>query len=216
MGQMSHLFPWCTLGFLMLGLLNVPLPSGSVMARPLSEEARQKALSAAQTVIAEHGIAGFTLDAVAHKSGVAKSTIYRHWEDRNDLLFSAIGCMVQPFPTPNTGSLAGDLRAFMCVVLPIISDPVMRRTMTGVLAAATDDPELARVHQQMMEQRMAPITTILDLAKGRGEVARDLDTELALALIEGPFFVKLVVKNQPLDDATLDEMIDLIVKALTT
>lgn len=184
------------------------------MARPLSEEARQKALTAAEAVIAEFGIEGFTVDAVAKASGVAKTTIYRHWENRSTLLLSAIDCMIQPFPTPDTGSLVNDLDEFMAFVVPIVTEPRMRRTMMGVMAAAARDPELARVHHDMMQERMKPLVSIITSAKERGEIAADLDLELALDLIEGPLFFRTMVKRQDLDPAAVRKLIRIVARAL--
>ena len=56
------------------------------MGRPLSDEARERMLRAALEVVLEIGVPGFTIDEVARRSGVAKTTIYRHFDSRNDLL----------------------------------------------------------------------------------------------------------------------------------
>lgn len=185
------------------------------MARPLSEEARQKALTAAAAVIAEHGIEGFTVDAVAKASGVAKTTIYRHWDSGNALLLAAIDCMIVPFPTPNTGSLATDLRSFLEVILPVASDNSMGRAMLGLMAAAASDEELAKLHQAMMRERMTPIVTMLELAVARGEIRPDVDLDLALDFIEGPFFFRKLVKREPLDSDQIDQLVSMIVAGLT-
>ncbi len=185
------------------------------MARPLSEEARQKALDAALEIIGELGIDGFTVDAVAKRSGVAKTTIYRHFASGNELMIAAVDCMVQPFATPNTGSLASDLEAFMEIVIPIMDDHSMQRTMMSVLSAAASDPELARVHHELMQERMLPIRTMVELAQGRGEVLPELDLDLVMDFIEGPFFFRKMIRQQALTGDDIRSMVDLIVKALT-
>lgn len=184
------------------------------MARPRSEIARQKALDAAQAVLGESGVDGFTVEEVAKRSGVAKTTIYRHFPSGNQLMLAALDCMVQTFPTPNTGSLRGDLEAFMRHVLPVVSDPAISQAMLGVIAAAATDPEMAEIHQAMMAERMGPIVTIIDLAKGRGELPQDVDSDLILDFIEGPFFMRKMIRRQPLDEATLRQMVALITAGL--
>ena len=184
------------------------------MPRPLSTEARDKAIAAAQEVIAIDGLEGFTVDAVAKRSGVAKTTIYRHFSSGNELLVDAIDCMVMPFPTPNTGSLRGDIEAFLEAVVPVIDEHSMRRTMLGIMSAAASDPELARVHQEMMRQRMTPIRTILELAQGRGELQPDVDLDLALDFVEGPFFFRKMVRQQSLTEAEIHQIAELIVGGL--
>lgn len=184
------------------------------MARPRSEEARQKVLDAALAVLGDHGVDGFTVEEVAKRSGVAKSTIYRHFPSGNQLMLSALDCMVQSFPTPNTGSLRGDLEAFMSHVLPSMSDPSIAQAMLGVIAAAATDPELAEIHRAMMAERMGPIVTIIDLAKGRGELPADLDNDVVLDFIEGPFFMRKMVRRESIDEATIRQLVALITAGL--
>jgi len=60
------------------------------MARPRSEEARRKVLGAASDLMAARGVASLTIDEVAARSGVAKTTIYRHWQERTSLIIDAV------------------------------------------------------------------------------------------------------------------------------
>ncbi len=184
------------------------------MARPLSEEARDKARAAAQSVIAEHGIDGFTVDAVAKRSGVAKTTIYRHWESGNALMLDAIGALVTTLPTPDTGTLAGDLERFISSMLVMVDDPMMTRTILGVMAAAASDPDLDRVHRELMAERKAPLRAILARARARGEVRGDVDLDMLLDMVEGPFIVRLLLRRAPLAPAETTSMIALVVRAV--
>jgi len=184
------------------------------MPRQRSEAARQKVLDAAQAVLGNSGVDGFTVEKVAKRSGVAKTTIYRHFPSGNQLMIAALDGMVQTFPTPNTGSLQGDLESFMSHVLPIVSDPAVSQAMLGVIAAAATDPEIAEIHQAMMAERMGPIVTIIDLAKGRGELPPDLDNDIVLDFIEGPFFMRKMIRRQTIDQATIRQMVALITAGL--
>src|SRR5436190_2605757 len=82
------------------------------MARPRSEEARRKALAAATDLIVERGVANLTIEEVAHRSGVAKTTIYRHWPERASLVLDTVRACFAAVPTPDTGTLRGDLDAY--------------------------------------------------------------------------------------------------------
>lgn len=186
------------------------------MARTRSVEARQKALTAAQDVLGDLSVEGFTVEEVAKRSGVAKTTIYRHWQSGNTLMLDALDCMVHTFPVPDTGSLAGDLEVFMGEVLPVVSDPKLMKTMLGVLAAAVSDPEIAEIHQSMMAERMDPLRTMIEAAKERGELSTDLDTDLVIDVIEGPFFMRKMIRRQPIDESTICQMVDAIVSGLTS
>ena len=186
------------------------------MVRTRSEEAKQKVLDAAQDVLGDLSVDGFTVEEVAKRSGVAKTTIYRHWPNGNTLMIEALDCMVHTFATPNTGSLAGDLEAFMAHVLPVMSDPKLMQAMLGVVAAALTDPEIAEIHASMMAERMGPIGTIIDLAKGRGELPAHLDASIVLDMIEGPFFMRKMIRREPIDETVLRQMVEIIVAGLTS
>ena len=82
------------------------------MARPRSDEARRKALDAARELILDKGVVNLTIEDVAAVSGVAKTTIYRHWPERTALIVDTVNAMFEHLRTPDTGSLRGDLEAF--------------------------------------------------------------------------------------------------------
>ena len=178
------------------------------MARPRSESARQAALDAAFEVIADDGVGGFTVDAVSKRSGVAKTTIYRHWESGNQLLLDAIGCVVEPFPTPNTGSLRDDLIAHYTQVLPFMEDPGNVRLMLGIFARSAADENFRRLKNEFARERQNPIMTCLELAQGRGELRPDLDLDLAIDVIEGPFATKRLMRGETITPEQIPGYID--------
>lgn len=184
------------------------------MPRSRSEEAKQRVLDAARELLGETGMDGFTVEAVAKRSGVAKTTIYRNWASGDELLLSTLDCMAQTIPTPNTGSLQGDLEAFMGQVLPMASDPAITQAMLGVIAASASDPEFAEIHQTMMSERLGPMRTIIDLAKGRGELPSDADTDLILDFIEGPFFMRKMIRREHIDEDDVRQLVSLITAGL--
>lgn len=184
------------------------------MARSLSAEAREKTLSAAVELLAADGLDGFTVDAVAKRSGVAKTTIYRHFSSGNELLIRALDCTIQPFPTPNTGSLRTDIEELIESIMPLVEDHTKQKTMLSIIAAAAADSGLARIHEELMTQRTTPIKTILELAQARGEIRADLDLELALDFVESPFFFRKMVRRQPLTKEEIRELAALVTAGL--
>ncbi len=184
------------------------------MARPRSEVARQKVLDAAFTLIADVGLAGLTIDAVSKRSGVAKSTIYRNFEDGDKLLFAAIGSVVEPMPTPNTGSLRGDLIALHERFCTIMDDQSMRRLMLGVMGRAMIDEKFRRLKEAFQEERHQPIKTVIELAKARGELAEDLDVDFAMTMIEGPFAARYMFLGDPLQVDEVPAFVDAILDGL--
>lgn len=183
------------------------------MPRPLSIEARDKALEAAAALVAEAGIEGFTIDEVARRSGVAKSTLYRHWTSANELLVSAIDCHIEHIPTPDTGSLHGDLVRLLETLRPLLDDEGNRRLMIEMLAAAARDPELERIKRTMLAERTAPIGTIVRRAVERGEIP-PIDDDRATLFVHGTVTARTLIRGEPIDEAEVGELADLIVRGL--
>ncbi|MCB1250406.1 MAG: TetR/AcrR family transcriptional regulator [Acidimicrobiales bacterium] len=184
------------------------------MARPLSAEARTKALDAAHELLLERGLDGCTVEAVAKRSGVAKTTIYRHWSSAHELLTAALRGLIDTFPTPNTGSLREDLLAYFRHGLPLFTAPGMRSVVLGLMRAAEGDADLRAIHEQLIEHREDPILIIIELAVARGELPPDTDIELAGDFVEGPVFRHVLVRDAVLTDAQLVRLVDWAVAGL--
>ena len=96
------------------------------MARPRSEAARQKMLGATVEIAFEHGVNAVTFDEVARRSGVAKTTIYRHFDTKNQLVMEALdGATVFP-AIPDTGTLRTDLLDFFTTIQPMFRNERLR------------------------------------------------------------------------------------------
>ena len=162
------------------------------MPRPLSEQARAKAMEAATSLLAEDGIDGFSVDAVARRSGVAKSTLYRHWHSANDLLVNALDCHVEQIPSPDTGSLQGDLELLFETIRTVVKPEENRHLLLDTLAAGARDPELARIEQAMFHERMRPLRQVVERAIDRGEIP-PIDTELAALFLHGPVMARILL-----------------------
>ena len=183
------------------------------MPRPLSLEARQKAIDATLELVAEDGISGFTIDGVSKRSGVAKTTLYRHWTSGSELLVHSLDCQVERLPTPDTGSLRGDLNSLMTMLVDIASDTSMRQLMLDLLSAAAKDPELAAVQQAMARERMKPILEVVGRAIERGEID-EADPDLVLMFIEGPLLARMMLSAEPITNEEIPRLIDFIVRGL--
>ena len=188
---------------------------GSVrMARPRSEEVQQKVIAAAVALVAEVGVSGFTVDAVAKASGVAKTTIYRRWRSGDELLIAALDCSIEHLATPNTGSLRSDLVEMYTAVTAMFAQPSVLRPMLGALARAAGDPEFRRVLQDFERERHQPIQTILQLAQARGEIAADTDLELMMEFVEGPMVARKILKLGTFEHGEIERIADMVIAGL--
>lgn len=184
------------------------------MARPRSAEARQKVLVAATELALEVGVRSFTIDEVARRSGVAKTTIYRHFENRNQLLVTALDG-VTPVPAiPDTGSLRTDLVDFLHEVRPIFTDLSLRALYFDIFAASLHDPELASLQSSMMQGRSVALHTIIERARERGELDESIDLITAFEIVEGPFIVRTLSDPTAIEQADIDLLVTRMMRVL--
>jgi AcrR family transcriptional regulator len=176
------------------------------VARTLSESAREKMLGAATEVVLDMGVARFSIDEVARRSGVAKTTIYRHFPNAKVLLVAALDRVMQAPPTPDTGSLRGDLREYLEAVLPGFADQALRTLFFEVLTASTRDPELAKLRRALLAGRTGPTRAIYDNARARGELAPDIDYATMLDIVQGPFVVRSISRPETLADVDVEAL----------
>lgn len=184
------------------------------MARPRSEEARKAALDATIDLVLEEGIEGLTFEDVAARTGVARSTLYRHFGSKQALVVAAAQqCFVQS-PTPDTGDLATDLLAIFDQSKQVDDEHRVPDIMPVLLAASHRDDELHRLLLDMIEERRRPIRTVLRLAQLRGEISTDVDLDLAVALLIGPFVQRRMIDRLDVTPEFREAVVTHVVAAL--
>lgn len=185
------------------------------MARPRSEEARRKVLAATSELIAERGVTNLSIEEVAVRSGVAKTTIYRHWPERVSLVVDAVNAGFEHLHAPDTGSLRGDLEAYF--------DNMVRADMSGprsniipcLVEAAGRDPEMAQLLDRVGDERTRAISTIVTRAQERGEIAADIDSDVAVAVLVGPVVFHKIIRRKVVTAEFLDGCISIAVAGTT-
>lgn len=178
------------------------------MARTRSEKTTQEVLDAAVDVLVDEGVSGFTIDAVVARSGVAKTTIYRWWPNRQALMLDAIHAQISPPPTPNTGDARADLLTYFAGFVTPATDTPAGRLMPDVCAVARRDPEVAELRDILVGEKRQPVLTILQLARARGELADDADLETLTTLITGPLAYTKSLRGLAVDPALIEATID--------
>lgn len=176
-----------------------------------SEEA---ILRATLELVAEHGVAGLTVDAVAARAGVGKQTIYRHWGSRARLVHSAIACMHDPADLPDTGSVREDLRLMLEELTSVLSRPDSGRVLPSLIEAAERDPELAELREQHIQERRAQFELVLRRGVDRGEIPQGTDLSLMTDLLVGPFFYRRIVGRRAVRAGDVTPVLDLVLQAV--
>src|SRR5215470_8476531 len=161
-----------------------PSGAGEAAAAPRSPiprgaRARERVMRAALEVLADRGLPGFTMEAIADRAGASKATIYRHWASPAALLVDAMDLSFQPLPMPATGQLRTDLIELFTQFEALLGDRPFPRLMAAFVDAAERDPTLAALHVQLTERRREPVRRLLAQAQRRGELPASADLELA-------------------------------------
>jgi AcrR family transcriptional regulator len=184
------------------------------VARPRSEEARQAALSATVDLMLEHGVDAVTFEDVAARSGVAKTTLYRHFGTKQALVVEAAGSCFVPVTTPDTGDLLQDLTDLFEQNRANSSHRQLTELFPMLIAAGDRDPELRALLQRQHEERRRPTRTVLQLAQLRGEISRDLDLEVATSMVLGPFSVRKLIEREEVTEEFTDRVLSAVVGVL--
>jgi AcrR family transcriptional regulator len=170
--------------------------------RVRSADARDAVLAATLGLLEELGYGGVTIEKVAARSGVAKSTIYRWWDSKPVLVMDAYQQAVdQRMPEPDTGNLNTDLTLFVTELYRVAGYPVRVRVLRGLMAEAQLNPAFGTAFHGFVTHRQAVIGLILRRAIGRGDLPADTDIAHGIDLIFGPFWYRLLAGHQPLDPA---------------
>jgi AcrR family transcriptional regulator len=165
-----------------------------------SQDAHDLVMRAVIELLEDVGYGRVTIEGVAARSGVAKSTIYRWWASKPVLVMDAYARVVNArVPTPDTADLAADLTAFMTSLYRIVEYPVRARALRGLMAEAQLDPTFEETFREWVRGRRDVVTRLLQGAIERGELPAALDLTHAVDLVFGPFWYRLLVGHAPLD-----------------
>ena len=182
-----------------------------------SEKSRRATLAAALELCAEVGYAAMTVEAIAARAGVSKATIYRWWPSKGAIVLEAVDDVADETLTqPDTGDIAADLRTHLQGMIRIFTDPPVGPAFRGLLADAQQDPSLAReVRERLTVPRIATFEDRLRVARRQGQLAADAHLDVALDLLYGPLYRRLVLGLELPDAAYLDLLVEHAIRALT-
>jgi AcrR family transcriptional regulator len=192
-------------------------PAPPPRGRPRSEKARQAILAAAAGLLLERGLAEVSMDAVADRAGVSKATIYRWWPAKETLALDALytqWAAAGPVPA-DTGTLRGDLLELLLPWVRLVRAGPHARVLAALLAKAQADPEFAAEYRRhVIQPRRDQARQILTRAIERKEIPADTDTEVALDLIYGPLYHRLLHGHAPLTDKFVEQAVDLALNGI--
>jgi AcrR family transcriptional regulator len=177
------------------------------MARPRSAAADSAILDATRAALVEQGWSGLTMSDVAERAGVAKTTLYRRWGSKNDLVVDAVAVLFDELELPDGGSLRADVEGVVLSFGALLERPEAKTALMALVAEATRDPALRdRVRSAIVERQKHLVEEGRRCAQERGELPSDgPDAEQAADLIfdviAGSVVHRALVSAEPVDAA---------------
>ncbi|MFN6566677.1 TetR/AcrR family transcriptional regulator [Dendronalium sp. ChiSLP03b] len=189
-------------------------PSG----RPRSAHADQAILQATLDLLAEVGYQSMSIEAIASRAGVGKTTIYRRYTSKEELVADAIESLREVFPIADTGSFWGDIDILINNAAKKILSPLGRQTLALIISTASSNPQFAQVYwTKYTMPRREVFAKVLERAKSRSEIQKDADIDLIIDLVSGSLYYALIFKPTPEPvEAYMRRTINLLLKGIGT
>jgi rhodanese-related sulfurtransferase len=187
--------------------------------RPRSERARKAILEAAGELLLQSGLDSVGMDAIAMRAGVSKATIYRWWPTKESLALDAIyheWTAAHP-ESAGSGSLRVDLYSLLRPWIRLLNEKPYAPVVATILAKVQTDARFAEEYRtRLIGRRRELARVIMQRAIESGEIAAGTNVELALDLLYGPVYHRLLHGHAPLDEAFLRGVVETVVYGLTS
>ena len=160
-------------------------------------------------VLGQQGYAGLRIEDVAARAGVNKTTIYRRWPTRPELVAAALDSLATPPIAVVTGRIECDLHATFMTATTLRATPAGRGVVRALITER-GDPEVDRVVAELRERHRAPARRVLEHARRRGDIPKRADIELLLDILTGTIYGRLRECPRPLDPQWVRRVVRLV------
>jgi AcrR family transcriptional regulator len=167
-------------------------------------------LDATRQLLVDHGVQGLTVEGVATRSGVAKTTIYRRYRSKHELALAVLLRMVQEVVAfSDLGDTRSEMVAFVDGAVRILGSTLMGRVMQGLVSdLATDEALAGAFRQQIVAARLAEVRRLVEKGIERGEIRPGIDPEQVHDMLFGPIYYRLLLSGSPLDPGLGERIVD--------
>lgn len=181
---------------------------------PRTERVRAAVLEAAFALLMEEGPGAVTHVQVAAAARVSRTTVYKHFPTRAELLRTTIETYEQPIRTQVTGDLRTDLRALLGHLFEDLADDRRSCAFAAMLERALHDDVVAQVRNDIVEQGARTFATIISNGIARGEVRSDVDLEFAMGTLVGPVLLRRYLRGDALRTDELDGFLERFIETI--
>jgi len=187
--------------------------AGRGRGRPPSPGIDQRILDAALELLASDGYAGFRLDELAKRAGVAKTTILRRWPSKAAIAAAAVEQLaLQTIDVPASGTLRGDLHALVTSAFAVFTNG-HGAFVPRLIRESGHHPEIADLLQTVIHTRRLAYRHALNRAIARHELDPGIDQELIIDLLVGPMWTRLLITRERITKPFVDDIVDAVIRA---
>jgi AcrR family transcriptional regulator len=175
---------------------------------PRIERSRRVILEAVLEELGAVGYGSLTIEGVAARAGVGKSTIYRHWPGKLALVEDAFRTLKAQALIPDSGSLRDRMVAFLEELATLVEESTYSACMPALIDAAERDPQVRAFHCEFSAERRAVLVDVLRDAVTRGELPADTEPELLADALVGPIVLRRLMSYEPFDPKLVPALVD--------
>jgi len=173
------------------------------MSDPRIARSRSAVCEATLDLLRESGYSGLSIDAVSKRSGVARTTIYRHYDSVAALALDAMECLRPPEDAVVTDDPVDDLRSQLRRIIATVRTGVLPTVIEG----AARDPEFRRLRHEYVSIRRAETRRILERLIDAGLLSADADLEIVMDMVVAPIFYRTLLSGDPTDDEFVEAVL---------
>lgn len=187
------------------------------VGRRRSDKAREAILQATNELLEELGYEKLTIEGIAARAGVGKTTIYRWWNGKGPLALEAfLQALTPQIAFPQAGPAIESLRA----QIPLVAKAYRGKTgkvLREIIALGQSDEETRRLFVEgYLEPRRTAAKAVLLQGIEQGELREDLDLDVAVDALYGPIFHRMLSGHAPLNDQFVDRLIDAVIEGISS
>jgi AcrR family transcriptional regulator len=184
----------------------------SVLGRPRDERIDTEVVSAVLGALRTGGYGAVTINGIARKVKRARTSIYRRWPSKRHLVAYAVLSEMGDNPAADTGALREDLEAAVETLLNAFAGP-LGQALAGLVADMAQDTELAQtIRQEVLAARRKSMREAFARARARREIRPDLDVELAIDVLTGPFYFRTLFGHAAITRKMTRDIVDYVLR----
>jgi AcrR family transcriptional regulator len=190
----------------------VELSAARAPGRPRDPQVDQAILTATLELLGEDGFDGLSIEAVAARAGVGKTTVYRRWPSKIPLVVDALTAM----KAPTVSAVPDDMPTREALVRAMAGftkphEGSAARVLAGLVDAMSRNEELAEaVRTVLVAERERGLVAVIERGKARGEIRADVDARVMVDLLGGPVVLRRLITGQPVNQRLAHTIVDLV------